>query len=208
MHLSNSMDQLFASALQGVQSVEGLRFRLVDAKGQVVGRLASQIATILQVGCRPARALPVAKKAQRPATEACRRASRSVLCAQGGRRPCCLLPACPRLPARCPPQGKDKPTFCPNKDDGDVVVVVNAADVELTGRKWDQKLYRWHTGYPGGLKERTAKQMFAKKPDSILREAVLGMLPKNNLRRVRRGQRGRAGLAAFIPGGPLGVGSA
>ncbi len=54
------------------------------------------------------------------------------------------------------------------------------------GRKWDTKLYRWHTGYPGGLKERTAKEMFAKKPDSILREAVLGMLPKNNLRRVSR----------------------
>lgn len=52
------------------------------------------------------------------------------------------------------------------------------------GRKWDKKLYRWHTGYPGGLKERTAREMFTKKPDSILREAVLGMLPKNNLRRV------------------------
>ncbi|KAL4426999.1 hypothetical protein ABPG77_009560 [Micractinium sp. CCAP 211/92] len=115
------------SIIRGVQSLESLRFRLVDAKGQVVGRLASQIATILQ--------------------------------------------------------GKDKPTYCPNKDDGDVVVVVNAADVELTGRKWDQKMYRWHTGYPGGLKERTAKQMFAKQPDSILREAVMGMLPKNNLRR-------------------------
>ena len=52
------------------------------------------------------------------------------------------------------------------------------------GRKWDKKLYRWHTGYPGGLKERTAKEMYEKKPDAILREAVLGMLPKNNLRRV------------------------
>jgi large subunit ribosomal protein L13 len=90
----------------------------------------------------------------------------------------------PTLP---PKQGKDKPTFQPNQDDGDVVVVVNAGDIELTGRKWDQKLYRWHTGYPGGLKERTAKDMFARKPDSILREAVLGMLPKNNLRRVRPG---------------------
>lgn len=47
-------------------------------------------------------------------------------------------------------------------------------------------MYRWHTGYPGGLKERTARQMFEKKPDAILREAVLGMLPKNNLRRVCR----------------------
>lgn len=90
---------------------------------------------------------------------------------------------CPALPLR--PQGKDKPTFCSNKDDGDVVVVVNAAEAELTGRKWDQKLYRWHTGYPGGLKERTAKEMAEKKPDYVLRQAVLGMLPKNNLRRVR-----------------------
>lgn len=62
--------------------------------------------------------------------------------------------------------------------------------VEMTGRKWDQKLYRWHTGYPGGLKERTAKEHFARKPDAILREAVLGMLPKNNLRRVRAARGG------------------
>lgn len=69
---------------------------------------------------------------------------------------------------------------------------LHSRQVELTGRKWDQKLYRWHTGYPGGLKERTAKEHFARKPDAILREAVLGMLPKNNLRRVRAaGQRGR-----------------
>jgi large subunit ribosomal protein L13 len=65
-----------------------------------------------------------------------------------------------------------------------VVVVVNAEQAQLTGRKWDQKLYRWHSGYPGGLKERTARQMAANKPDWVLREAVLGMLPKNNLRRV------------------------
>jgi ribosomal protein L13 len=82
-------------------------------------------------------------------------------------------------------QGKDKPTFKPNADDGDVVVVVNAAQAELTGRKWEQKLYRWHTGYPGGLKERTAEQVAARKPGAELRSAVLGMLPKNNLRRVR-----------------------
>lgn len=68
-----------------------------------------------------------------------------------------------------------------------MVVVVNASEAELTGRKWDQKLYRWHTGYPGGLKERTAKDQAARKPDAILRAAVLGMLPKNNLRRVRAG---------------------
>lgn len=70
------------------------------------------------------------------------------------------------------------------------------------GRKWEKKMYRWHTGYPGGLKERTAKEMFAKKPDSILREAVLGMLPKNNLRRVREREahqgRAWAGQAALL----------
>lgn len=79
--------------------------------------------------------------------------------------------------------GKDKPTFAPWKDDGDAVVVVNAKDVEFTGRKWDRKVYRWHTGYPGGLKERTAKEQQARKPGEVLRAAVMGMLPKNNLRR-------------------------
>ena len=103
----------------------------MDAKGQVVGRLASQIARVLQ--------------------------------------------------------GKDKPTFAAHEDGGDVVVVVNAEHVEFTGRKWDQKLYRWHSGYPGGLKERTARDQHSRKPDYVLRAAVLGMLPKNNLRRVRGG---------------------
>lgn len=81
-----------------------------------------------------------------------------------------------------------------------MVVVVNAADVELTGRKWDQKMYRWHTGYPGGLKERTAKQMFAKQPDSILREAVMGMLPKNNLRRVSQVEPGHGWPGSWLGG--------
>lgn len=71
----------------------------------------------------------------------------------------------------------------------------------LAGRKWDNKMYRWHTGYPGGLKERTAKEMYAKKPDAILREAVLGMLPKNNLRRVRGRGAGRWGLEAAVGAG-------
>ena len=105
-----------------------MRFRVLDARGQVVGRLASQIAQVLM--------------------------------------------------------GKDKPTFCPWKDEGDVVVVVNTAEAELTGRKWDQKLYRRHTGYPGGLRERTAREAAARRPDAVLRAAVLGMLPKNNLRRA------------------------
>jgi large subunit ribosomal protein L13 len=80
--------------------------------------------------------------------------------------------------------GKDKPTYSPEKDDGDVVVVVNAKGLEFTGRKWDNKVYRWHTGYPGGLKERTAKEQHERDPTEVLRKAVMGMLPKNNQRRA------------------------
>ncbi len=79
-------------------------------------------------------------------------------------------------------QGKDKPTYSPHSDCGDVVVVVNAGDVALTGNKLRDKLYRWHTGYPGGLKERTAAEALARDPTSLLRAAVLRMLPRNLLR--------------------------
>jgi len=106
-----------------------LRWRIVDAKGVVLGRLASHLSKILQ--------------------------------------------------------GKDKPTYNPSEDAGDVVVVVNAKEIELTGRKFENKLYRWHTGYPGGLKERTAKEQWEMDPTVILRKAVSGMLPKNNLRKLR-----------------------
>jgi large subunit ribosomal protein L13 len=101
-------------------------WHLVDAQGQTVGRLASQIATILR--------------------------------------------------------GKHKPTFLPNKDMGDFVVVVNADKVSFTADKWKTKLYRWHTGYPGGLKQRRAEEMLDKNPRQILRKAVLGMLKRTNLR--------------------------
>ena len=101
-------------------------WHLVDARGQTVGRLASQIASVLK--------------------------------------------------------GKHKPTFMPNKDMGDTVVVVNAEKVHFTGDKWQKKLYRWHTGYPGGLKERPANRMLERNPTKILRKAVLGMLKRNNLR--------------------------
>jgi large subunit ribosomal protein L13 len=104
-------------------------YHIIDAKGQVVGRLASQLAPILR--------------------------------------------------------GKHKPTYMPNVDCGDVVVVVNAEHIVLTGNKWDNKLYRWHTGYPGGLKERTANQMKERNSSEILRKAVLGMLPKNKMRAVQ-----------------------
>ena len=102
------------------------RWWLVDAKGKVVGRLASRIAVLLM--------------------------------------------------------GKHKPTWTPHEDMGDFVVVINARHVVFTGKKWEQKLYRWHSGYPGGLKEMKAKDMLRKFPERILYLAVKGMLPKNFLR--------------------------
>jgi large subunit ribosomal protein L13 len=105
---------------------DGLRYRLVDARGEVVGRLASKLSLLLQ--------------------------------------------------------GKDKPTYSPDRSDGDVVVVVNAAEVTLTGRKLENKKYYRHTGYVGGL-TRTAGEMMRDEPCFVLRKAVERMLPKNNLRR-------------------------
>lgn len=67
-------------------------------------------------------------------------------------------------------------------------MVVNAKHVKVTGRKADQKIYRWHTGHPGGLKEVPYKQMMEDRPDEIIRRAVSGMLPKNRLRDVRLGR--------------------
>ena len=81
--------------------------------------------------------------------------------------------------------GKDKPEFTPHVDCGDHVVVINAAKVVLTGRKMEQKVYRRHSGYPGGLRETAVKHLFADKPEEVIREAVLGMLPKNKLRAHR-----------------------
>ena len=80
-------------------------------------------------------------------------------------------------------RGKHKPTFTPHTDAGDFVVVVNCDKVRLTGRKLDQKMYYWHTGYPGGIKGRTARQMLDRKPEEVLFRAVKGMLPKNVLGR-------------------------
>jgi large subunit ribosomal protein L13 len=66
---------------------------------------------------------------------------------------------------------------------GDHVIIVNADKIKLTGEKLDKKVYRWHTLYPGGLREVAARKVFEKKPDKMIREAVLGMLPKNKLRK-------------------------
>lgn len=78
-------------------------------------------------------------------------------------------------------QGKHKPTWVPSSDQGDFVVVINAARVRLTGRKDDQKLYRYHSGYEGGLREERVKVVRQKAPARIVEEAVRGMLPKTKL---------------------------
>ena len=103
------------------------KWHLVDAKEQVVGRLATQIANILR--------------------------------------------------------GKHNPQFTPNMDSGDYVVVVNAEKVRFTGNKLDDKKYYRHSGYVGGLKERTAKEQFEKRPEMILELAVKRMLPGGALSR-------------------------
>jgi large subunit ribosomal protein L13 len=78
--------------------------------------------------------------------------------------------------------GRHKPTWTPHIDDGDHVVVINAAQIELGGKKWDDKLYRRHSGYPGGLRTRTAREVHEKSPARLIEYAVRGMLPTNRMR--------------------------
>ena len=104
------------------------KWYVVDADGQVLGRLASRVATILR--------------------------------------------------------GKHKPIFAPHLDVGDHVVVLNAEKVHLTGRKLQNKQYRWHTGYIGGLREVSAEKMLRTHPERVIEWAVQGMLPKNRLGRA------------------------
>jgi len=80
-------------------------------------------------------------------------------------------------------RGKNKPQYTPHVDTGDFVVVVNAEKVVVTGKKAEQKVYRRHSGYPGGLKETSYEQMMERRPTEILRRAVKGMMPKNRLAR-------------------------
>ena len=80
-------------------------------------------------------------------------------------------------------RGKHKALFTPHADVGDFVVVVNADKVRLTGQKLDKKIYYRHSGYMGGLKSNTARQLLKTKPHEVLRHAVRGMLPKNSLGR-------------------------
>jgi large subunit ribosomal protein L13 len=103
------------------------KWYLIDAKEKVLGRMASEIASILR--------------------------------------------------------GKNKPIFTPHMDAGDYVVVINADKVILTGDKMEKKMYYHHSGYVGGLKKTTAKEMLLKKPENLIKFAVKGMLPKNSLGR-------------------------
>ena len=103
------------------------KWYVVDAEGQVLGRLATQIATVLR--------------------------------------------------------GKHKPIYTPNVDCGDYVIVINADKIRVTGNKMDQKEYKRHSGYAGGLKSVTLKEMLDKHPERVIEHAVKGMLPKNKLGR-------------------------
>lgn len=103
------------------------KWYVVDANGQTLGRLASEVASVLR--------------------------------------------------------GKNKPEFTPFMDMGDYVIIVNAEKIKLTGKKLSDKVYKTHTGQPGGLRETPYKQMIATKPELVVKTAVKGMLPKNSLGR-------------------------
>ena len=103
------------------------KWYVVDAAGQTLGRLATEVATVLR--------------------------------------------------------GKHKPTYTPHVDCGDHVIIINAEQIKMTGKKLDQKVYRKHSGYVGGLKEVSAREMLEKHPDRVIMLAVKGMLPKNTLGR-------------------------
>lgn len=105
------------------------KWYIVDAEGEIVGRLATKIASVLR--------------------------------------------------------GKHKPNFTPHADTGDYVIVINAEKVRFTGNKLDDKEYQRFSGYPGGLKRRTAKEMLEKRPNQVLELAVKGMLPKTKLGRAQ-----------------------
>lgn len=84
-------------------------------------------------------------------------------------------------------RGKHRPTFTPHMDNGDFVIIVNAAKIKVTGDKLRQKIYYRHSGYPGGLKETTLARMLETRPERVLQAAVKGMLPHNRLsRRILR----------------------
>ncbi len=78
-------------------------------------------------------------------------------------------------------RGKHKPTYTPHVDTGDFVIVINAEKIHLTGKKWDQKKYYRHSGFPGGIKEMSYGKLVQRKPEFIIKKAVKGMIPHNKL---------------------------
>ncbi|KRO67691.1 MAG: 50S ribosomal protein L13 [Cryomorphaceae bacterium BACL21 MAG-121220-bin10] len=119
------MDTLSYKTVSANKNTVNKEWLLVDADGQALGRLASEVAKLLR--------------------------------------------------------GKHKPNFTPHVDCGDNVVVTNAAKITLSGKKWESKEYIRHTGYPGGQRSLSAKELLAKDPSRIVEKAVKGMLPKNKL---------------------------
>jgi len=119
------MDTLSYKTVSANKATVNKEWLLVDADGQTLGRLASEVAKLLR--------------------------------------------------------GKHKPNFTPHVDCGDNVVITNAAKVNLTGKKWEDKTYIRHTGYPGGQRSLTAQELYDKDPSRLVEKAVKGMLPKNKL---------------------------
>ena len=119
------MDTLSYKTVSANKNTVNKEWVLVDADGQALGRLASEVAKLLR--------------------------------------------------------GKHKPNYTPHVDCGDNVVVTNAAKVNLSGKKWESKTYIRHTGYPGGQRSLSAKELLAKDPARVVEKAVKGMLPKNKL---------------------------
>ena len=121
------MDTLSYKTKSANKETANKQWLLIDAEGQTLGRLCSEVASILR--------------------------------------------------------GKHKPNFTPHADCGDNVVVINADKIQLTGKKWDEKVYIRYTGYPGGQRFATPKEMMARNPIAMVEMAIRGMLPKNRLGR-------------------------
>ncbi len=119
------MDTLSYKTVSANKATVVKEWLLVDADGQTLGRLASEVAKLLR--------------------------------------------------------GKHKPSFTPHVDCGDNVIIINASNIQLTGKKWDDKTYIRHTGYPGGQRSLTATEMYKKDPTRLVEKAIKGMLPKNKL---------------------------
>ena len=119
------MDTLSYKTVSANKNTVNKEWLLVDADGQALGRLASEVAKLLR--------------------------------------------------------GKHKPNFTPHVDCGDNVVIINAEKITLSGKKWDNKSYIRHTGYPGGQRSLTSRELFDKDPTRLVEKSVKGMLPKNKL---------------------------